>query len=76
MVAPLCSPLKAVIMRDDSSRILSHDENARPRARSRRASRTLADSMAFVERGTARFVAHVRAIRQIVRAELPRKKLV
>ena len=37
---------------------------------------TFADADGFVEGRAARFMAHVRAIRQIVRAELPREKLV
>ena len=37
--------------------------------------RAFADADALVQRGAARFVAHVRAVGQIVRAELPREKL-
>ena len=56
--------------------ILADDENAVGMFEIFQLHAAFADSDAFLQRDAARFVTHVRAIRQIVGAELPREKLV
>ena len=58
------------------SRILTDDENAVGVFEIFQLYAAFADSDAFVQRRAARLVAHVRAIRQIVGAELPGKQLI
>src|ERR1700736_3665627 len=56
--------------------ILANDENRISQIEIVKGYRTLPAADGFAERGAARFVAHVRTIRQIVGAELPHEQLI
>ena len=58
------------------SRVLSNDENPVGMFKVLQLHAALSDPDAFLQRNTARLVAHVRAVGQIVGAELSRKKLI
>ena len=58
------------------SRVLAEDENAVALLKVIQRHASLADADGFVERRAARFVAHVRAVRQVVCAELPGEELI
>ncbi len=58
------------------SRILAENENAIALLEILQRHAAFADADRFVERCAARFVTHVRAIRQVVRPELAREKLI
>ena len=57
-------------------RILANDHDELGLVEVVEINRSLADAYGFVERGSARLVAHVRAVRQVIRAELAREELV